>query len=116
MTTTTEMNYEDLASLYSDMYKEVHGFRPRGFYGNVSAEHLQSQIEWLAQESARQMAELEIIQTKNAADFEIRIGKTIAMGAGNRETALRWIHEAEGTNGDNDYLCYVLNLDYGYIK
>jgi len=29
--------------------------------------------------------------------------------------ALRWIHEAEDTGGDNEYLCYTLGLPYRYF-
>jgi hypothetical protein len=38
------------------------------------------------------------------------------MGAGNYETALRWIHEADGTDGDDEYLCYHNGLPYGFFK
>jgi hypothetical protein len=30
--------------------------------------------------------------------------------------ALRWLDEAEGTRGDVDFLCFLLGVDYGYIK
>jgi hypothetical protein len=30
--------------------------------------------------------------------------------------AMRWIHEAEQTRGDNDYLAYTLGLPYRYFK
>jgi hypothetical protein len=28
---------------------------------------------------------------------------------------MRWIHEAEETNGDNDYLAWTLGLPYRYF-
>jgi len=37
-------------------------------------------------------------------------------GAKNRAMALRWIHEAEGSNGDDEYLCFLLGLSYGYFR
>jgi hypothetical protein len=37
-------------------------------------------------------------------------------GAKTREQALRWVHEAEGSNGDDEYLCYLLGLPYGYFR
>jgi len=30
--------------------------------------------------------------------------------------ALRWIHEAEGSNGDDEFLCYLMGLPYRYFK
>jgi hypothetical protein len=30
--------------------------------------------------------------------------------------ALRWIHEAEGSDGDDEYLCFRSGVPYGYIK
>jgi hypothetical protein len=30
--------------------------------------------------------------------------------------ALRWIHEAEGSDGDDEYLCFRAGVPYGYIK
>lgn len=112
---TTELRNE-LASTYSDMYKDVHGFRPRVDTWHWTEQDFQDEIEWLSKELQTKMDEEEMYQKQNAADFEIRIGKTIELGAGDRETALRWIHEAEGTDGDNDYLCFKLNIPYDYIK
>ena len=37
-------------------------------------------------------------------------------GARTREQALRWIHEAEGTQGDDEYLCFTVGLPYGYFR
>jgi hypothetical protein len=48
--------------------------------------------------------------------FSKRVQEVINMGAGNYETALRWIHEADGTDGDDEYLCYHNGLPYGFFK
>jgi hypothetical protein len=37
-------------------------------------------------------------------------------GAKTRDQALRWIHEAEGSNGDDEFLCYLTGLPYGYFR
>jgi hypothetical protein len=39
----------------------------------------------------------------------------IGCGAKDRAMALRWIHEAEGSNGDDEYLCYLVGLPYRYF-
>jgi hypothetical protein len=38
-----------------------------------------------------------------------------ACGARDREMALRWIHEAEGSNGDDEFLCYLVGLPFRYF-
>jgi hypothetical protein len=48
--------------------------------------------------------------------FEAQIRNWIKVGAKTRETAIRWFHDVEDTQGDADYLCYRLGLPYGYIK
>ena len=48
--------------------------------------------------------------------FSERIERMILSGAKDRETALRWIHEADGSNRDEEYLAYLNGLPYGYFK
>jgi hypothetical protein len=48
--------------------------------------------------------------------FEARVASIIELGARDRAMALRWIHEAEDTDGDDEYLCYRVGVPYGYIK
>ena len=40
----------------------------------------------------------------------------MSSGAKSFEMALRWIHEAEETGGDDEYLCYCVGLPYGYFR
>ena len=44
------------------------------------------------------------------------IVKLIGHGAPDRATAIRWLHDAEGTDNDNEYLCFCLGLKYGYFN
>jgi hypothetical protein len=48
-------------------------------------------------------------------EFEMRMLDLLRSGAKDREMALRWIHEAEDTGGDDEYLCYTLGLPYRYL-
>jgi hypothetical protein len=39
------------------------------------------------------------------------------LGAKNREQAIAWIKQSENAeNEDDDYLCYLLGLPYGYFE
>jgi len=110
--------------LYSDLYKDVHGFRPRGaaYHAWVGMSDAQKQAHWddlVAQlesleEEAKRKQEAAIIR------FEERITNTLAIGARDRKAALQWIYDAEcgscmGDTPDWDYLCYLMNLPYGYL-
>ena len=48
--------------------------------------------------------------------FEKRVSDLIFSGSKDRATAIRWIHEAEDTQGDDEYLCYTLGLPYMYFR
>jgi epoxyqueuosine reductase QueG len=108
---------EELHSIYWDMYKAAYGYRPRGidtsawteYAFKVEFEHLAITIE--ENEQRRRVAEQEA-----AHAFEMRIQSILACGAKDREMALRWIHEAEGSNGDDEFLCYLVGLPYQYFR
>ena len=99
------------------MYKDAYGVRPRGVDTSTwTLEQFQEEFVILGQaidreETARKDAEADAIEK-----FERHVVNTICMGAGNRETALRWIMDASNANGDWEYLCYDLGLPYQYFR
>jgi hypothetical protein len=114
---TNEMTRaEELQSIYSDMYKDAHGFRPR----HVDTFHWTEEMfvaEFEALELVIRQEELQraFAEGKAAARFEARVDDLMATGAKDAETAIRWIMEAEGANGDQAFAEYLLGLPYGYI-
>jgi hypothetical protein len=108
---------EQMACQYWDMYKDAHGFRPRGIDTSAwTEEDFMKEFEYMGklitqQEEARVEAE-----HMASVRFEQRILDLMTTGAEDRETAIRWIHEAEGTSGDDEYLCWTLGLSYGYFR
>ena len=52
----------------------------------------------------------------NLEKFERRVAELISIGAKDYGMAMRWIHEAEDTQGDNDYLTWTLGLPYQYFR
>jgi hypothetical protein len=46
----------------------------------------------------------------------MRVQGLMMSGAKSYEMALRWIHEAEGSDGDEEYLCFLVGLPYGYFR
>jgi hypothetical protein len=119
----TMTTWEDMSALeqaqctYWDMYKDAHGVRPRGIDTSTwSLEDFEAEFKILGQviereEIARKAAEVSAVEA-----FERRVAELINTGAKDYEMAMRWIHEAEETNGDNDYLAWTLGLPYQYFR
>jgi len=90
------MEYTFCDNVFSDLHKDVYGFRPRNHpYDNASDED--KQIIWdnlcaeleLNEKNAR-AAEQEAVE-----EFEKLVAKTIGYGASDRTAALRWITQSE---------------------
>ena len=107
---------EQYACQYWDMYKDAYGSRPRGIdttlwtEAEFEAEFLRLSVTIAEEECHRKEAE-----EKAKHDFEMRVLSLLQTGAKDRDMALRWIHEAEGSNGDDEYLCFLLGLPYRYF-
>lgn len=107
---------EQLACEYWDYYKSAYGYRPR--HVDTSA--------WTVEDYQREFAELSQVCAQNeqqrladearaAHDVEIRIQTLLSSGAKNREMAIRWLDESLDAGGDREYLCFLLNVRYGYF-
>ena len=107
---------EQLQCLYSDMHKDAYGCRPRGAWVDIDADWLRKEIEYLEGVIALVVADERAAEDRAAIQVEERIADLIASGARDRAAAVRWMHEAEGTQGDDEYLCFTLGLAYGYFK
>ena len=107
---------EQYACQFWDMYKDAYGVRPRGIdtsswtEADFEAEFVRLG-KTIEENYKEQLAREEVAQH----DFEIRVLDLLMSGAKDREMALRWIHEAEGSNGDDEYLCFLLGLPYRYF-
>lgn len=108
---------EQAQCTFWDMYKDAHGIRPR---------HIDTS-SWTLEQFDQEFAELsEVMKANDIAQsideaiavekFERRVAELISIGAKNTDMAMRWIHEAEGTDGDNDYLAWTLGLPYQYFR
>ena len=108
---------EQLEGIYWDMYKEAHGFRPRHIRLDLCTEaELEQDLDRLQIIIADNELLRKAAEEKAAHAFEMRILSILACGAKDREMALRWVHEAEGSNGDDEFLCYLVGLPYGYFR
>jgi hypothetical protein len=108
---------EQYACQFWDMYKDAYGVRPRGIDTSAWTEaDFEAEFVSLSKTiDENYKAQLEQ-EAKAQHDFEMRVQGLLMSGAKDRTMALRWVHEAEGSNGDDDYLCYLIGLPYGYFR
>ena len=107
---------EQAQAIYSDMHKDAYGFRPRFDYNTWTLEKFNAEFELMGRIIEDDNKVKQETQAQAAHDFEMRVLSLLQTGAKDRAMALRWIHEAEGSNGDNEYLCFLLGLPYSYFK
>ena len=108
---------EQYACQYWDMYKDAYGVRPRGIDTSTWTEaDFEDEFASLGSVIEREEADRKVAEDKAMHDFEMRMQTLMMTGAKDRATAMRWIHEAEGSNGDDEYLCFLLGLPYMYFR
>jgi len=106
---------DDLMSYISDAHKDAYGFRPT--YWDLSSKSIE-ELEAIADRMTD--AVCDAIQRQRLEEeealrvFEKEIAGVIDMGAGDRETAIRWIVDGLDMGGyaDAEYACYNLGLSY----
>ena len=108
---------------YSDLHKGARGFRPgqAGYEAWDAMTPDEKQVRWdqLVEELELSERDREMSESNAVREFEARVTEVIDSGAKDRETAIRWIFEAEDdlyVFGDPDYFCYNYGLPYGYFK
>jgi hypothetical protein len=100
-----------------DMYKDAYGVRPRGINTTGwTLEDFRSEFAILGEVIDREERQRRDSEAEAVRKFEQHVTNTVCMGAGTRETALRWIMDASNCNGDWEFLCYDQGLPYGYFR
>ncbi len=117
----TAYTYDE--DIYSDLYKEAYGVRPGenvyNWWFSLNPENKQVEWDYLVKQMRQRREEELEFQKESIRVFELRIDECVAAGARDRDTAIRWMVEAEGNEDvfeDMDYFCYMNGLPYGYFK
>ena len=101
---------EDVMMWISDLYKDVNGFRPRGYkFNEWSNQELEDFVNDLIEVSEKQAAEERAWENK-------AINDVISVGADDKETALRWLDQADAyfMYGDDEF--YADDIEkYGWV-
>lgn len=108
-------------SLYSDLHKDARGVRPGdsgfNYWSSLTPAEKQTQWDSLIVEMNQRYEDEQKEQKLAVERFEAQIEAFIKNGAKDRKMAIRWIFDAEEVHPeDPDYLCYRLDLPYGYVK
>lgn len=106
---------EQLDCLYSDLFKDVHGVRPRDDRSDWTEAQFEAELDALELQLKEQEAEQDVAQAQAIEALEDRIDGLLEAGARNRAMALRWLHEAMETDGQWDFLEWNLGVPYGYF-
>ena len=119
------MAYTFDEKIVSDLHKDARGFRPSESWweGWIFASDDRKQAIWdsLLRELSEAMDQARAEEAAALASFEKRINDTIALGARDVKTALKWIFEAEQFDdfdlryGPN-YVAYHFNLNYNDVR
>jgi hypothetical protein len=108
---------EAMYGYISDASKDAQGFRTRFDYTEYTAEELMKEAVYWEGRVIESIEEDRIREAECVAEFEKLIADTISMGAGDRETAIRWLRSSdEWAENDDNYFEYTYGLPYGYLS
>ena len=113
---TSEEILQSLKDDYCDLHKSVHGVKARWIYSMpYNEQEMLVLLDQLQKEGERVWA-AEAAREKEADDaFLAEINQFMELGAGDAKTALKWIHDAHDTGGNNEYLAFDLGCSWGFI-
>jgi len=96
---TVERNAELQDMCFSDFFKDVNGFRPRGstwdYYLGLSPEALEKALDRMDAEMEEQLIESKRQEKEDVAAMQAEIQNAIDLGAKTETDALRWITQNE---------------------
>ena len=105
---------------FSDLHKDAYGRRPGNYYYEwlEKATDEERQKEWDFLCSTADQRDRDRLQEESSAlvRLEAQLAKTCADNKVDRATAIRWLDDAYGTNGDYQFLDYYLGVAYGTIE
>lgn len=113
-----QSHVDELYSYISDASKDAQGFRVRFEYQDWSFAELEAECDYWSEQVAIAVERERQQEEKDLAKFKALIQHTIELGAGDEETALRWLTQGEQFYHSQDVEHWVwqqgiLFTDYG---
>lgn len=106
------------AQIWSDLYKDAHGFRPRFDLSDYTAAELDALWERTCEALSATMAEDAAREAACVKAFHGRVEGMVADFSITPATALRWMVQADEVHLDQGwgYACYIWGLPYNMEK
>ena len=102
--------------IYSDMYKDAWGVRPRWIDTTKwTEEDFIKEFDDLAKTIEQNELQRKADEAEAIVRFEDRVLNLMHTST-NRERVIAWLMDAEGANGDFEYFCFTQGLPYGYFN
>ena len=115
ITTVEALERDNLATYIYEGHKDAFGVKGRHYnFEAMSLEELKAEADYISR-SVREQMELEAnMEAEAKARYEASVAEYLSMGAEDRDTAVRWLLQAEGLENEHDpsYVCYSLGLPY----
>jgi len=87
---------EELEIFIYEGHKDAFGSKGRHYnFDAMSIEDLRTEADWINKEVVKAIDEEKAAEERDLADFKKEIETVIDYGAGDRETALRWMTDGE---------------------
>ena len=100
---TTQEEKDECLMWISDLYKDVHGYRPRNWdFNAMSFEELTDFVNDLSEQAEEQDRQEQEWAEICLVEFNKKLQEVIDLGAGDRKTALTWM--LQGDMGDSNEL------------
>jgi len=108
---TNQSHFDECLLWVSDLYKDVYGSRPRGFnFSNFTYIELTDFVNDLSNQLERDEAIERTSELKALEDV-------MSVGAPNKETALRWLDQADAHYMYGDDVFYQDSIEkYGWVS
>ena len=119
ITTLAELERDELITYIWDGHKDAYGFRNRSYdFDSMTLTELKDEADRISNAVQESMEEDRAREKRAIENLESRIKSNIDIGAADRQTAVRWILEAEELIGewDIDYINFSLGVPYGHMK
>jgi len=112
--------YTFSTELFSDLHKDVYGFRPRGhwFYdANTTDDERQAEWDYLCKCLDRQIEEDNAEKAKAWDSFQEQVKQNLRFGARSEQEAIRWVVESLNPSEydlryGGEWVCYTMGLAY----
>ena len=118
--TPEDYDKSSLAETIKDASGAAYGSKHRVDWKEYTLEELQKMADRYCEAANEEYEREKAHKAEMAEKFEARVKELINMGAGDRETALRWIIQSEDLDHwtclQDGYAAYCLNLPDSYTK